>query len=331
MISQSAYLATKPTIIVCGATGFIGQRFIRQLNQYGVRAIVISRQKRPTDYSAENWIHLTGDEIKLPKADAIVNLAGKAHAMREILPDCDEYNYVNSTLPILLSEAGLRAGIKRFIHISTVKVWSDATVARLNKIGKIVDASVEPDADTIYGQSKLSAESKLRKVEGLELMVLRLSMVYGPDNKGNLPKLIHAAKSRFFPGLPRSCGLRSMVHVDDVIDAIVLSLATKSVGATPLTITSADSFGADTICDWVRDEVGLKPRVFRTPAFVWRMIGVIGSLAEAVFRKKMPINNEAIDRLLSPYIVDASFAREALGFVAKRRLEDFVRKSAHNK
>lgn len=320
-----------PVIVVSGATGFIGKRLVAHLTGNGIHVVAVGRGRRPDIFKPECWIELGVDELRLPRADAIINLAGKAHAMREISANVDEYNYANRDLPLILARAGLAAGIPKFIQISTVKVWADKTVARLSKAGDAIDSSLQPDADTVYGQSKLAAEQELAKLRKLNLVVLRLSMVYGPGNKGNLPKLISAAKSRLFPGLPKGCGLRSMVHVDDVVDAIVLALAKQTAVPRPLVITSPNPVGADTICDWVREEAGRPPALIRMPRFMWRALGAAGDLLEFVFRVRSPVNTEAIERILSPYVVDASEAREKMGFIAKRDLRQFVSDCVNNR
>lgn len=331
MLSFNDTNERRSTVILCGSTGFIGQRLARRLADQGVCVIAVGRGSRPGTVASGRWIELGAGEFRLPNADAIINLAGKAHAMREISAKEDEYNYANRDLPLVLARAGLAAGISKFIQISTVKVWSDKTVAYLSKADKPVDSSLIPDADTVYGRSKLLAEQELAKLPGISLTILRLSMVYGPGNKGNLPKLIAAAKSRLFPGLPRGCGRRSMVHVDDVVDAILLALAREVPPPRPLVITHPNPVGADTICDWVREELGRPPALIRMPRFMWRAIGAVGDLVEFVFRVRPPVNTEAIDRILSPYVVDAAEAREKMGFIAKRDLRQFVSDCVNNR
>ncbi|MFO1496830.1 MAG: NAD-dependent epimerase/dehydratase family protein [Verrucomicrobiota bacterium] len=120
-----------------------------------------------------------------------------------------------------LLRAAQAGGVRRFIFFSSIKAMS-CGVGTSGQDPLDESATVVPD--TPYGQSKLAAE-KLVLDGGYvpEPVVLRLCMVYGPSGKGNLTAMIEAVRRNSFPPLPEVGNRRSMVHVDDVVEAALLA------------------------------------------------------------------------------------------------------------
>ena len=143
--------------------------------------------------------------------DVVFHLAGRAHS----LADSDDleqlYYQVNVEGTRSLLEAAQNASVKKFIFFSSVKSMGEECDYRL-------DETYKPNPTTAYGKTKLEAEHLV--LDGgfvTAPIVLRLVMVYGDSEKGNLPKMIRAIWENRFPPFPKVQNKRSMIHVDDVV------------------------------------------------------------------------------------------------------------------
>jgi len=117
------------TVLVTGAEGFIGRRMLSALKAAGVRSVGLDRCE-PQHASADSWVvaDITADRpIELPAGiDAIIHLAGKAHALAEVAQDVDEYFRINTEGTRRMLEAAQRAGVRAFVLFSTVKAVGEA-------------------------------------------------------------------------------------------------------------------------------------------------------------------------------------------------------------
>ena len=129
--------------------------------------------------------------------DTVFHLAGKAHALSEVRKDEADYFSINvdGTRNVL---EGVAAGEVRKVVFSSVKAMGEESLACL-------DESVEARPTTAYGRSKLEAEQlalEYGQRAGLHVVCLRLPLVYGPGNKGNLFRMISAIDRGLFPPFP---------------------------------------------------------------------------------------------------------------------------------
>ncbi|CAM3071737.1 NAD-dependent epimerase/dehydratase family protein [Vibrio rarus] len=199
--------------LVTGASGFIGSTLVKRL---GTNATSVVRKPTNLDLHETTVI---GDINKdtdwthcLENIDVVVHLAGIAHKSNI---SCEEYNEVNHLGTIKLAQDAINAGVKRFVFISTIGV--------LGLSGTFDDNSI-PEPHNDYARSKLDAENgllKLAQQTGLEVVIIRPTLVYGPKAPGNfglLCKLIN--KTPFLPfGL--SSNKRSFISVENLVDLIV--------------------------------------------------------------------------------------------------------------
>jgi len=215
-------------VLVTGATGFVGRALVRHLLRAGyvVRAGVRENARIPgVEVMAHGDLARSVDWRPLVSGvDAVVHLAGQAHATRA-LPD-SHYDQVNHTTTVELARAALAARVKRFVFVSSIKAQSAPTAAT------VLTEQDEPRPVDAYGRSKLAAEASLREL-GIPYTIFRPVLIYGRELKGNLATL---RKISALP-VPLPFGAfrnrRSLLSLAHFVDAIDLALSSaKLLGQT---------------------------------------------------------------------------------------------------
>ncbi len=213
-------------VLVTGAAGFVGDRLVRrllELDAVAVRAGVHrSLPPEPWPETVEVLPASIDDTAALARAaagvDTVFHLAGKVHDFDE-LADSGAHGAVSLAGTKHMFEAALVGGAKRFVFMSSLAVFGPGTTD--------VRRERDPcDPVTPYGRAKLEAERWLIRQAGrheMGITCLRPAMVYGRGAKGNLPRMIGMMRRGLFPPLPEVGTKRSMVHVENLIDACLLA------------------------------------------------------------------------------------------------------------
>src|SRR6266851_4746441 len=218
---KSSSAVNKPLIALTGATGFIGQFLLRELPRRGYRLRILLR--RPSVMPMESASAVVGDLARpqnmaaaLADVGAVIHSAGIAHAMSGV-PE-DDYRMLNTEATIRLARAAQRAGVKRFIFLSSIRAQCGPTAEQ------VLTETLPPQPTDAYGRSKLAAEQGLAQLD-LDWVALRLTLVYGPEVKGNMEELVRLARSRYPLPFARLTAKRSLLSVDNLVTAIETVLA----------------------------------------------------------------------------------------------------------
>lgn len=191
-------------IAVTGAGGFIGSALTQMLAGEGHEVLPLSRNDlSDPDFSG---------------VETVVHCAALAHRTGAERPDAATFDAVNHRLAVELAVRAKTAGVRRFVFVSTIY-----TIAR-NPSPLTPDMRLNPRDD--YGRAKAKAEADLRELSGIEIVIARPVLVYGPGARANLKALIKLCDS----GLPLPFGLannrRSFVSLENVARALAfLSVA----------------------------------------------------------------------------------------------------------
>ncbi|MDH0367003.1 NAD-dependent epimerase/dehydratase family protein [Brucella anthropi] len=191
-------------IAVTGAGGFIGSALTQVLTGEGHEVLPLSRNElSDPDFSG---------------VETVVHCAALAHRTGAERPDADTFDAVNHRLAVELAAKAKAAGVRRFVFVSTIY-----TIAG-NPSPLTPDVPLRPRDD--YGRAKAKAEADLRELNGIEVVIARPVLVYGPGARANLKALIKLCDS----GLPLPFGLadnrRSFVSLENVAHALTfLSVA----------------------------------------------------------------------------------------------------------
>lgn len=286
--------------MVTGATGFVGQALVPMLATQGWRVVrAVRRDPGPGDVVVSDLADWQPAAAQLAGIDCAIHLAARTHVVWETAADpLAEYRRLNVVATERLATACARAGVRRLVFLSSIKVNGEATSTPFTE----QDA---PHPEDAYGQSKLEAERILGEIAAasrLETVILRPPLIYGPGVKGNFLRLMRAIDR----GIPLPLGAidnkRSLIYLDNLVDAIVLCL--DHAAAAGKTYLVADDKDVSTP-DLIRHLALALGKPARLIAFPPALLKVAG----AVFGK-----SDSLARLLGSLQSDSGRIRRELGW-----------------
>ena len=236
----------------------------------------------------------------------IVHLAARVHQMNDsaVNPE-SEYRRGNRDLTVNLAKQALEQEVEKFIFISSVKVIGESP-------GKY-DINVSCNPADLYGISKKEAEDELCElfagVNNSKCIVIRLPMVYGPGNKGNMLSLLKAASKHCILPLGSANAKRSMINVDNVCDAILKILNDNGSSRSSYTtyfLSDNRDLSSRELYSLIYKNMHNGSGVFPFPEPFFRFLGAAGSIMEKVFQKKFPLNKDVVSRLFDEYRFSSS-------------------------
>lgn len=314
-------------VLVTGASGFIGRHLVESLSRGGifVRALVREKSRAP-DW--EDGVEVVEGDVRDAMAmrdvakgmDAVFHLAGKAHAIVESGEDEPQYRavIVEGTRNLLESVSSWRC--RTFIYFSSVKVFGEES-------SDCRDESRQPMPQAAYGRAKLEAENLVLRrgmEDGFKAVCLRLPLVYGPGNKGNLLRMLRAIDRGIFPPVSGPSNRRSMIHVENVVMAARLAAEHPSSGGRCYIITDERPYSTKELYDLFRRGLGRRPTAWGIPPRAIRWMGRIGDLIGYVRGKRFPFDSEAASRLLDSSWFSSGLISLELGYKPRRNFEDSV-------
>jgi UDP-glucose 4-epimerase len=286
-------------LAVTGGTGFIGQHLLRELTRRGYHVRVLLR--RPTMLPADCTSAVIGDIARpqnmasaLAGVDAIIHSAGLSVAASG-RPE-DDYRVLNVEATIGLARAAQRAGVRRFVFLSSIRAQAGPTDPR------VLTEELEPRPTDPFGRSKLAAEQGLAEV-GLDWVALRLALAYGPGVTGNMARLIGLARSRLPLPFGALTARRSLLSLDNLAAAVDCVLNAEAPLQRPLIAADPQALTVGEMVAAMRRGLGRRPGLVPLPP--WMLAAVLGASGRA----------DAYERLAAPLVADPS-ALLRLGWVA---------------
>ena len=308
-------------VLVAGATGFIGRRLVEVLKQRpGIAVQVLVRNSIqaariwPTGGVTTRIGDLTRPEsleASCHGVDTVFHLAGYAHASGVSESEArDLHHHVTVVGTRALLAAAAVAGVKRFIFVSSVKAMGEGGDSCLDESSDTIAASA-------YGRAKRAAEDLVLQA-GQELdmhvCILRLPLVYGHDNKGNLPRMIEAIDRGHFPPLRESGNKRSMVHVDDVVQALLLAAQSPSASGQTYIVTDEQTYSTRAIYNLICSDLGRPVPGWTMPVTLLQLAARLGDLIGAVRGRPFGFNSDALDKLIGSAWYSSDKIHRELGY-----------------
>lgn len=305
------------SIAVTGADGFIGAALCSVLSARAHHVIRIVR--RP--HGAGNDRRVVADlasceqlDAVLSGADAVVHLAGRAHVLRETESDPEAaFRRSNVDATVRLVEAAARVGIRRFVFVSSIGVNGNCTLGTPFTESD-VPAPVEP-----YARSKLAAEQQLQAAAGaagIETVVVRPPLVYGPGVKGNFLRLLRLVDRGIPLPLATVDNRRNLIGVENLSE--LLSLCVERPGAAGELFLAAEPEAHSTaqLLRAMAMALGRPNRLFGFPP------GILRASARLVGLQTQ------FDKLCGSLEVNADKARRVLGWSPSVTFEEGIARTA---
>ncbi len=309
-------------ILITGASGFIGQALCSKLVSEGhqPRAVVRSTDSIPSvaglDVLVVGEVGAQTDwTLAMAGVDCVIHCAARAHVMNEVETDAlSAYRSVNVAGTRRLAEQGSALGLRRLVYLSSIKVNREQTTRGMQLLSSDSPAPEDP-----YGVSKWEAEQALWAVSkrtGLEVVVIRPPLVYGPGVKGNLLRLLRLVER----GVPLPLGAvhnkRSLVGLSNLMD--LLLCCAKHPAAAGKTFLASDGHDLST-----PQFIRLIAEGMNKPSL---LVPVPVALLQAV--STLLGKRDEIARLVSSLQVDTSQTVAELAWTAPVSVEDGVREMA---
>lgn len=304
-------------VLVTGANGFVGRALAPYLAGLGHE--VVSTVRRPSGILHE---YIVGNEASwmsaLEGSDSVVHLAARAHVMRDQERNPQQAFRVNNVdTTIELATRALEAGVRRFVFMSTVKVNGEETAP-----GCRFQADDPPHPKDFYAISKWEAEQgllEIAKKTGLEVVIIRPPLVYGPGAKGNLASLIKWVKSDVPLPLGALNNRRSMIALDNLVNFTALCAdidASPNAKGQVFLVSDGEDVSTAELLRRVAKAYRCSGRLFSVPVVLMRhAAGWIGRASIA-------------DRVLGSLVIDDSKAQQMLGWHPPVSMDEQLKKMA---
>ncbi|WP_054104274.1 UDP-glucose 4-epimerase family protein [Vibrio cholerae] len=305
-------------IAITGYTGFVGLHLLELLNT--TDCLLLGRNSL-TNYPHFNDFNLSKPDAldlasKLNRVEVLIHCAARVHIMNDDSSDpLSEFRAVNTEGTLNLARQAAKTGVKRFIFLSSIKVNGESTSGRQSFTAFNTRSPEDP-----YGQSKAEAEEQLLelgKQTGMEIVIIRPTLVYGPGVKANFASLM----SLVAKGIPLPFGCisnnkRSLVSVDNLVDLIITCIDHPKA-ANQVFLVSDDHDVSTS--EMVREmAIALGKPTWQLPVPIWCY-----KLAGKLFNK-----SDVVDRLIGSLQVDISHTKETLDWAPPQTLQEGFKKTA---
>jgi nucleoside-diphosphate-sugar epimerase len=307
-------------VLVTGANGFVGRYVCRKLIASGFSPVAGVRDLRIWPELRQaipelNEVSLLGDlsvnpnlRDSLSGASIVVHLAARVHVMSESARDpLREFREVNVNGTKSIALAAVAAGVRRFIFVSTVKVHGESTS------GHPLCEDTPSSPEDPYAISKWEGEEALRAVAaetGLEVVIARPPLVYGPGVRGNFLRLIKLVDLAMPLPWPKGANCRSMIGADNLADFLVRCVDHPQAAGQSFLVKDSEDISTRKLMTRLARFLSRPLRLFPAPEPLIRLAAKIAS------------KQEMVSRLLDSLVIDSGRAQRLLEWVPPMTLDE---------
>ncbi len=289
-------------VLVTGASGFVGKTLCDALEATGISYIPVTRKLTRQFYDkqviVEELTSTTSWSDVLEKVDAVVHLANRAHVMRDASAEpYNEYKAVNVDATLNLANQAIKAGVKRFIFVSSIKVNGEFTTS------KPFNESDKPKPEDDYGKTKYEAELALKELcadSNMELVIIRPPLVYGPRVKANFLNLIKLCNINLPLPFRAINNKRSFIYIENLVSFLVLCIKHPRAANQTFLISDNDDQSTTSLIATIRTQLNKPICLLPIPKSILNILFIL-------LGKKSLIN-----RLLNNLQIDSSKAKNLL-------------------
>jgi nucleoside-diphosphate-sugar epimerase len=311
-------------ICITGVSGFIGQNLFNKLLKLNRTVVGTVRNFDYLSYN-KNFKYISVGDIgpetnwhnALEEVDCIVHCAGKVHSMNKN-KNQEIYRLVNVEGTKRLAEYAVKAGVKRLVFLSSIKVNGEKT----DNTGKKFSNNNLPNPQDPYSISKLEAEKILWDISAetdLEVVIVRLPLVYGYGAKGNLKNLMQLVN--FGIPLPFSFinNRRSLIGIDNLIDLLISCIDHPEAKGKTFLVSDDEDLSTPDLINYIASAMGRSARLFPLPISLLKFLGFcIG-------------RSNQINRLIGSLQLDIEQTRKTLNWSPQVSAREGIRRMVQGK
>jgi nucleoside-diphosphate-sugar epimerase len=306
--------------MVTGATGFVGRAVItRLLNDAVPTRAALRRHDASMPGAAElttapNLAEYADWTAALSQVGTVVHCAARAHVLKESSKDpLSDFRRTNVAGTLALARQAAHAGVRRFVFLSSIGVNGAET------FGKPFRPTDSAAPQSPYAVSKHEAELALQdlsRATGLEVVIIRPPLVYGPGAPGNFDRLLQALHDRRVLPLGAVNNRRSFVGLHNLVDLIVLCAHHADAANQTFLVSDSDDMSTTDLLHRAAKALGTWPRLIPVPASMLRVVAsVVGG-------------REFSQRLFGSLQVDIGDTRGRLGWSPPATVDEELRRTA---
>jgi len=317
------------SVLVTGCGGFIGNALCLELVRRNFKVFGVARA--PCHISQDIQTYQIDDlspsndwSSMLSGKDVVVHLAARAHVLEDERIDAEDlYMRTNFLATVNLANQAVRAGVKRFVFISTIGVNGSST-----KDGEAIDELSDIKPHNSYAKSKWLAEQVLNEIalsSAMEVVILRPTLVYGPEPKGNFYALLKLVKS----GLPlpfgRVANLRSFIYLGNLVDIVITCIQHPKAAGNTYVLSDGEDLSTANLMRVLSRALKSKSIIFSVPeAWLGLCFKLLGK--SHMFEKlssSLVVDSRKVRKDLSwlpPYTLSQGINAVALWFVKVEKI-----------
>lgn len=303
-------------VAITGSNGFLGSRVASEFSANGWKVIELVRQAPKSSQVLMGDLCAPFSEDFLQGVDVLVHCAARVHVMNEEDAEpLEAYRQVNVKGTLDLAIKAKRAGVRRFIFVSSIKVNGEGTAPGCPYTADDVPAPEDP-----YGVSKAEAEHKLFEMfsgSSMEIVVIRPTLVYGAGVKANFAALLKSIKD----GIPLplrgiNSNLRSFSYIGNLVDLIRICATHKNAANQIFLVSDGEDVSTKLLLERMSKACGRKARLFYVPTSFINFVG------------KLVGKPNVTSRLCGSLQVDIQKTKDLLGWEPKFSMDDGLREAA---
>lgn len=306
-------------VVVTGGTGFIGSRLALKCLEKGYSVKVLGQENTAAESENRRLIEEKGAEVVLASVtdrdsvlelvkgiDVVFHLAAAQHEMN--IPD-QRFWDVNVTGTKNMLEASVSAGVKRFVHGSTIGVYGS--------LEGTIDEESPCKPDNIYGVTKLEGENLVLSFRRkLPVVVIRIPETYGSGDR-RLLKLFKAIDKGVFFMIGDGKNMHHLIYIDDLIEGVFLAAITEEAVGKVFILAGKEPITTDDMVTVIAEQLGKKLPKFRVPLYP---LLTVAAIFEKILRPmgiQPPLHRRRMDFFKKSFIFSREGAAKVLGFVPK--------------
>lgn len=322
------------TILISGATGFVGRHFVEHALEQGYRPIVLVRKSSKTNYFDEKKVPVVilsfNDPEKLVVEvktlidtygiiDNFIHIAGLTQSLK-----VSDYYNVNYQITKNLIEAFSTSTTNppKFIFVSSIAALGPGDPITFKPISE--DQS--PNPVTYYGKSKLMAEQFLKSQTHMPWIILRPTIVYGPHEK-NFFNLVKSLKMGFEIYVGSKKQMLSFIYVDDLVN-VILKLCESKISQKDYNLCDGESYSISTVNQVIKNELNVKTKSIVLPTVFVRIIAFFNELVSRLTSLSPIVNQNKVNEMVQlNWLCDNSKIKEDIEFTPKFKLQEGMNKT----